>query len=116
MTGEERPWGHFDVLIEDADYKVKRVVVKPGARLSLQLHQFRAEHWYLVAGSAVATIGNDEISLREGQSVDIPREAKHRIECVSDESLVFIEVQRGESVEEDDIIRFEDDYGRTKGV
>ncbi|HKX32134.1 MAG TPA: phosphomannose isomerase type II C-terminal cupin domain [Blastocatellia bacterium] len=110
--GETRPWGSFMVLDEGAGYKVKRIEVLPGNRLSYQRHARRAEHWMVVAGTAKITIDGFQITLDEGGKIDIPVSAAHRVENPGDEKLVFIEVQRGDYLGEDDIGRLEDDYGR----
>lgn len=112
MERGDRPWGYYLVLMEDAGYKVKQFVVKPGSRLSLQRHRHRAEHWQVVRGEGVVTLGKETVRLVPGGSIDIPLGALHRVESVGEENLVVIEVQRGEYVGEDDIERFEDDYGR----
>ena len=109
-----RPWGFYEVLCDKhADHKIKRITLWPGKRLSLQLHKKRSEHWVVVSGCARVTLGKDEIILRPKESVDIPVGAVHRAENISDELLVFIEVQQGNYFGEDDIIRLEDDFGRT---
>ena len=100
------------MLHEDAGYKVKQFVVKPGSRMSLQRHRWRAEHWQVVRGEASVTRGKEIVRLFPGESIDIPMGALHRVESVGKENLVVIEVQMGEYVGEDDIERFEDDYGR----
>jgi len=115
----DRPWGYYLVLIEDNDYKVKQFVVRPGERLSLQKHLKRSEHWQVVRGKALVTVGSDlnelsSVSLDPGKYIDIPLEAYHRVENTGAEDLVIIEVQVGEYFGEDDIIRIEDDYGRAK--
>ncbi len=99
-------------MSEKAGHKIKRITVHPGQRLSLQRHAHRDEHWFVVAGKALVTIDGREIPLSEGGSVDIPRQAAHRIANTGAESLVFVEVQRGDYLGDDDIIRLEDDYGR----
>jgi mannose-6-phosphate isomerase len=109
---DRRPWGYFVVLSDESDHKVKRIVVHPGKRLSLQRHRFRSEHWHVVRGEALVTRDRDEIPRRGGESVDIPLGAVHRIENRGESDLVFIEVQRGTYFGEDDIERFEDDFGR----
>jgi len=109
---EHRPWGSFEVLSDAPDHKVKRIVVRPGQRLSLQRHQLRAEHWFVVAGRAMVTVDHEEIVLDGGQAVDLPRGAWHRVANPGETDLVFIEVQTGEYFGEDDIERVEDDYGR----
>jgi mannose-6-phosphate isomerase-like protein (cupin superfamily) len=106
------PWGSFEVLSEAPGHKVKRITVEPGGSLSLQLHHQRAEHWFVVAGKGLVTVGSKRKSLRVGSAIDIPKKAKHRIRNSSTENLVFIEVQTGEYCGDDDIERFEDIYGR----
>ncbi len=107
-----RPWGYFIVLSDGKDHKVKRIVVYPGKRLSLQRHRYRSEHWHVVKGLALVTRNADAFPLREGESVDIPYGAAHRIANPGDDNLVFIEIQRGSYFGEDDIERIEDDFGR----
>ncbi len=113
IDDSRRPWGHYVVLDDQPDAKVKRIVVDPGKRLSLQLHHHRAEHWTVVRGQATVTIGDDELRVGPGQSVDIPTATAHRIANHGAEPLVFIEVQLGDYFGEDDIVRLDDDYGRT---
>jgi glycosyltransferase involved in cell wall biosynthesis/quercetin dioxygenase-like cupin family protein len=108
-----RPWGHYDNLLECDDHKVKELIVKPGERLSLQKHRRRAEYWTVVSGEAMVTVGEQEILLKPGQSVDVPRGAVHRIMNPGDGMLVLVEVQLGDYFGEDDIIRLEDDYDRS---
>jgi len=112
MTHEQRPWGSFTILDESETYKVKRIEVHPQNRLSYQKHQYRAEHWMIVAGTAKVTLDGEEITVPAGGVVDIPAGAAHRIENVGSEKLVFIEIQRGTYFGEDDIQRLQDDYGR----
>jgi len=113
MSGfDERPWGNFTVLDEAAGYKVKRIEVLPQKRLSYQKHKHRSEHWMVVAGSAKVTIEGRETILDSGSTVDVPAGSAHRIENVGSEKLVFIEIQRGTYLGEDDIQRLQDDYGR----
>jgi mannose-6-phosphate isomerase len=109
---ERRPWGTFQVLDEDDTYKVKRITVDPGQRLSYQLHHRRAEHWVIVGGDARVTLDDVMHDLGPGRSIDIPRGSRHRIENPGTEVLTFIEVQQGDYFGEDDIVRFDDDYGR----
>ena len=107
-----RPWGHYVNLLEGNDHKIKELVVNPGERLSLQKHQRRAEHWTVVSGDALVTIGEKEIPLKPGQSVDIAKGAVHRITNPGETPLVIVEVQMGDYFGEDDIIRLQDDYDR----
>jgi mannose-6-phosphate isomerase len=107
-----RPWGRYKILDESELWKVKRITVKPGQRLSYQKHFRRQEHWMIVAGEAVVTLAGKDIRLKAGQYIDIPREAGHRIANPGSAPLVFIEIQQGDYFGEDDIVRLEDDYGR----
>lgn len=110
---DERPWGSFTVLDEGATWKVKRIEVLPGKRLSYQKHAQRAEHWMIVQGTATVTLDGKDITLSATETIDIPIGAAHRIENPGAEKLVFIEVQHGTYFGEDDIVRLQDDYGRT---
>ncbi|MGH9898780.1 MAG: phosphomannose isomerase type II C-terminal cupin domain [Pyrinomonadaceae bacterium] len=109
---DERPWGSFTVLDEGETYKVKRIEVLPGKRLSYQKHKKRTEHWMVVSGTATVTLDGQDIVLQAGQTTDIPIDTAHRVENPSDEKLIFIEIQRGTYFGEDDIIRLQDDFGR----
>ncbi len=111
---EQRPWGSFTILDEGENFKVKRIEVSPGKRLSYQRHAQRAEHWYVVRGTAKVTLNGVEILVNSGEAVDIAREDAHRVENPStDEPLVFVEVQTGDYFGEDDIVRLDDDFGRS---
>ena len=110
---DHRPWGFYTVLADEPDYKVKRIVVYPGQRLSLQKHQKRAEHWYVVSGEGIVTLDRQRLNKKSGDSVGIPCGSVHRIENTGNVDLSFIEVQTGEYFGEDDIERLEDDYGRS---
>ena len=110
---DRRPWGSYTVLEEASNFKVKRIEVLPGKRLSYQKHSQRAEHWFVVEGTAKVTLDGNEITIQTGESIDIPIGAAHRVENPGDEDLIFIEVQRGTYLGEDDIVRLQDDYGRT---
>ncbi|OPX92535.1 MAG: Alginate biosynthesis protein AlgA [Syntrophorhabdus sp. PtaU1.Bin002] len=109
---DQRPWGYYRVLSDEPDHKVKRICVYPGERLSLQRHQRRSEHWYIVAGTALVVVGADEIYLKAGEAVNIPVGSVHRIMNPGAENLIFIEIQTGDYFGEDDIERLQDDYGR----
>ncbi len=114
QLSEQRPWGSFTVLEEGENYKVKRIEVSPGKRLSYQRHARRAEHWYVVRGTAKVTLNGVEILVNSGGAIDIAREDAHRVENPSaDEPLVFVEVQTGDYFGEDDIVRLDDDFGRS---
>jgi mannose-6-phosphate isomerase len=110
---DRRPWGSYTVLEEAPTFKVKRIEVLPGKRLSYQKHSQRAEHWFVVQGTAKVTLDDNEITVRAGESIDIAIGAAHRVENPGNEDLIFIEVQRGNYLGEDDIVRLQDDYGRT---
>ncbi len=112
---EHRPWGSYTVLEDRQTYKVKRIEVLPGKRLSYQRHEKRAEHWIVVEGKGIATLEGQEVELSPGQAVDIPRMAAHRMNNPGKNPLIFIEIQNGDYFGEDDIIRLEDDFGRIKG-
>ena len=107
-----RPWGTYTVLEEDPSYKIKRIEVKPGGCLSLQMHHHRSEHWIVVSGMAKVINGEKELFVRTNESTYIPAGHKHRLENPGMLNLVMIEVQSGEYLGEDDIVRFEDSCGR----
>jgi mannose-6-phosphate isomerase-like protein (cupin superfamily) len=110
---EERPWGWFEILFEEAQLKIKRIMIKPGERLSLQSHEHRAENWVVIQGQALFTLGEKTFSLGPRQAVFIPEKTKHRMENSGLENLVFVEVQTGTYLGEDDITRFQDDFNRS---
>ena len=106
------PWGRWEVLLDEAGYKVKRITVNPGHRLSYQKHFKRKEHWFIVQGEAIVTLDERQVPLKAGEHIDIDYEVAHRITNQGNKPVVFIEVQQGSYFGEDDIIRLEDDYGR----
>ena len=108
----ERPWGKYEVLVEAVGYKVKRITVTSGGRLSLQSHEHRAEHWVVVTGTAKVTVDNDVMMKEPGESVYIPLGAIHRLENETAADMILIEVQTGTYLGEDDIKRYDDIYGR----
>jgi len=110
---DRRPWGTFTVLDEGENFKVKRLEVLPGKRLSYQKHSQRAEHWVVVQGTAKVTLDDRDFIVETGQAIDIAIGSAHRVENPGDELLIFIEVQRGAYLGEDDIVRLQDDFGRT---
>ena len=112
MQAAERPWGSWAVLREGVGYKVKLIEVSPGHRLSLQLHRHRSEHWVVVSGRARVVISNQVLELLPFASAVIPVGAVHRLENPWQDPLVVVEVQRGEVLSEEDIVRLEDDYQR----
>jgi mannose-6-phosphate isomerase-like protein (cupin superfamily) len=108
-----RPWGSYQSLDQGERYQVKRIVVKQGGRLSLQMHHHRAEHWVVVRGTARVTIGDSVTFLHENESIFVPSGARHRLENPGKIDLELIEVQTGSYLGEDDIVRLEDDYHRS---
>ncbi len=113
IYSETRPWGSFHVLEEHPGFKVKRIVVNPSGRLSLQSHKHRSEHWTVVNGTATVTVGEAVVTLGRGQSIDIPLGARHRLENFGVDPVAVIEVQFGDYLGEDDIVRYDDVYQRT---
>lgn len=112
---DERPWGNYTVLDDEAtDHKVKRIVVSPGKRLSYQSHTKRSEHWFVVSGTATVVLDDVEYTVSPGSAIDVPVGAKHRCENRGSEPVVFIEVQHGTYFGEDDIVRYQDDFGRAE--
>jgi mannose-6-phosphate isomerase-like protein (cupin superfamily) len=111
-----RPWGAYTVLEEGLGYKVKRIEVVPGKRLSLQLHHQRSEHWVVIAGTARVTRGEEVYELQAGMSTGIPKETPHRLENPGQGLLEIIEIQNGLYLGEDDIVRLKDDFGRLQPV
>jgi len=109
---EHRPWGNFIVFSEAHDHKVKRIIVNPGKRFSLQQHKHRSEHWFILRGEGLVTLDDKKIKLSQYQSINIPVKTNHRMENTGDNELVFIEIQTGDYFGEDDIERIEDDFGR----
>ena len=113
MERGERPWGSYLVLDESSSYKIKRIEVLPGQRLSLQKHHHRSEHWIVVSGTALVTCGDQQQVVNVNESTYIPIGQNHRLENPGKIPLVIIEVQCGEYLGEDDIVRFDDDYNRS---
>ena len=111
---DRRPWGTFTVLDEGNNFKVKRIEVLPGKRLSYQKHSQRAEHWVVVQGTAKVTLDDRQSVLASGEAIDIAIGSAHRVENPGTDTLVFIEVQRGSYLGEDDIVRLQDDFGRVE--
>ena len=109
---ETRPWGFFETLLEEKGFKVKRILVKPGQRLSLQSHEKRSEHWTVVEGVATVTVGDVTKDYKYNQSAYIEKKQKHRLENKTTSDVTIIEVQCGDYLGEDDIVRYQDDYNR----
>ena len=112
IESEERPWGRFFVLHDEPNYKIKRIEVDPGGRLSYQYHNKRSEAWTIIEGVGSITLDCKIKEHTEGETVLIPQGVKHRIENKATKKIVFIEVQTGSYFGEDDIVRIEDDYNR----
>ena len=112
LESEERPWGSWHVIDVNDGYKIKRIHVNAGCRLSYQIHTHRSEHWVVVQGTATCTIDDEVAIVGPGQSVDVHQGARHRLANEGTEELIIVEVQRGSYTGEDDIVRLEDDYGR----
>ena len=111
-TADVRPWGKWAVVDVGPNFTVKRITVNPGGVLSLQMHYGRSEHWTIVGGTAEVTLGDETFIVERNGSVYIPPQTKHRIANRASSELVFVEVQCGERLDENDIVRFEDQYGR----
>ena len=107
-----RPWGHYDLVRAGDRFKIKHITIHPGQQLSLQMHRHRAEHWVVVHGTARVTRGEEVFTLSEKESTFIPQGTRHRLENPGSEPLELVEVQSGDYLGEDDIVRFEDIYGR----
>jgi mannose-6-phosphate isomerase-like protein (cupin superfamily) len=114
LETETRPWGSFTILDEGEGFKVKRISVNPGHKLSLQYHHHRSEHWTVVQGVATVTVGEDIKKLKVNESVYIPLKEKHALSNEGEELMQLIEVQVGDYLGEDDIVRLEDRYGRVE--
>jgi len=112
ITTSERPWGNYIKLFQESGVWVKRVEVKPGARLSLQKHEHRSEKWNIVTGKGLVVIDDKEIEVGPGSVIDVPLGAVHRIGNTGDDNLIFIEVACGDHLSEEDIVRLQDDYDR----
>ncbi|MHB1199272.1 MAG: phosphomannose isomerase type II C-terminal cupin domain [Polaromonas sp.] len=113
VARNERPWGWYETVSEGAGNKVKRIRVHPGQKISLQKHRQRAEHWVVVVGTAQVTVGERVVDLVPGQHIDIAVDAVHRLVNLTADPVEIIEVQFGHYLGEDDIVRLQDDYGRT---
>lgn len=112
MSPVKKPWGNYTVLHCEPGFQVKRVELLPGLRLSLQKHAKRSEKWVVVSGKALVTVGETHKTAEKGSFIDIPCDQLHRIQNSGKEPLIFIEVQLGDYLGEDDIVRIEDDFGR----
>ncbi|MFQ5842437.1 MAG: phosphomannose isomerase type II C-terminal cupin domain, partial [Thermodesulfobacteriota bacterium] len=108
----EKPWGHYSVIERGDGYQVKHIEVRPNQRISLQLHQRRCESWVIVQGVGMVTIGGFSREVKAFEKIFVPRGTQHRIENIGQRTLILIEVGHGDYLEEDDILRLQDDYGR----
>jgi mannose-6-phosphate isomerase len=112
MTKETRPWGYYEILYTENGMQIKRLVVRSGKRLSLQSHEKRSEHWYIKQGQALAEIEGNTYTLDVGHSITILKGEKHRVSAAGNDNLELIEIQEGTYLGEDDIVRYDDDFGR----
>ena len=112
MTKETRPWGYYEILYTENGMQIKRLVVHSGKRLSLQSHEKRSEHWYIKEGQALAEIEGNTYTLDVGHSITILKGEKHRVFAAGNDDLELIEIQEGTYLGEDDIVRYDDDFGR----
>lgn len=110
---ENRPWGSYIVLLDDENCKVKKIIINPNQAPSYQYHFKRNEHWIVIKGSGVLRLDDNEVPMKEGDSIYIPKLSKHQFKNTGDVDLEFIEIQTGEYFGEDDIVRLEDNYGRS---
>ena len=108
----ERLWGSYEIILKSDKYQIKRIMVLKNQKLSLQSHKMRDEHWVMVVGTGTVNINDNVFTLKENEHIFIPKGSKHRISNDTENDIVFIEVQYGDYLEEDDIIRYEDIYGR----
>lgn len=111
---DTRPWGSWEVIDSGNNFCVKHIIIAPGGVLSLQLHHCRSEHWVIVKGTASITLENAEFTKSAGESVYVPLMARHRIRNTTNETVELIEVQYGDNLDEEDIVRLDDVYGRVK--
>lgn len=109
---DNRPWGWYEILLTLPEMQIKRIHVELGKRLSLQSHEKRSEHWLITAGKAKVQVNDKTYELIDGHSITILQGEKHRVEAIGDDDLEFIEIQQGTYFGEDDIVRYDDDYGR----
>jgi len=109
---EKRPWGNYHIIAKNLGYQIKEIKVSVSSKLSLQKHQNRAEFWQIIKGSCKVTVGEKEYELKDNDNIHIPKNTLHRIENTGNQELIFIEIQLGMDIKEEDIVRIEDDYGR----
>ena len=109
---EERPWGNYHIIAKNLGYQIKEIKVSVNSKLSLQKHQNRAEFWQIIKGNCMVIVDEKEYELEDNDSIYIPKNTLHRIENIGNHELIFIEIQLGKDLKEEDIVRIEDDYGR----
>lgn len=113
QSSEKRPWGSYTVLLDQDNCKVKKITILEGQAPSYQYHFKRNEHWIVIKGTGTLKLNDKEIQMKEGDSIFIPKLSKHQFKNTGNDNLEFIEIQTGEYFGEDDIVRLEDNYGRT---
>lgn len=111
-----RPWGFYENIFVESNYLIKKITIYPSSRLSLQSHSFRSEYWIVIKGKGKYIIGDNEFDFSEGNSIFIPQNVKHRLINDSSTNIEIIEIQKGEKISEDDIIRYQDDYKRNENT
>jgi len=109
---EKRPWGNYHIIARNFGYQIKEIKVSVNSKLSLQKHQNRAEFWQIIKGNCKVTVGEKEYELEDNNNIYIPKDTIHRIENTGNQELIFVEIQLGKDIKEEDIVRIEDDYGR----
>ena len=109
---EKRPWGNYHIIARNLGYQIKEIKVSVNSKLSLQKHQNRAEFWQIIKGNCKVTVGEKEYELEDNNNIYIPKDTIHRIENTGNQELIFVEIQLGKDIKEEDIVRIEDDYGR----
>jgi cytidyltransferase-like protein len=109
---EKRPWGNYHIIAKNLGYQIKEIKVSVNSKLSLQKHQNRSEFWQIIKGNCKVTVGEKKFDLEDNNNIYIPKDTLHRIENTGDQELIFIEIQLGSDIKEEDIVRIEDDYGR----
>ena len=107
-----KPWGSYEILAKGDKYRIKKLIIKSGGTLSLQSHNYRSEHWVVIEGKAEITLETNIINLKSNDSIFIPKESKHRISNKEQHNLIIIEVLHGDTLEEEDIVRYQDIYDR----
>tara|TARA_B100000886_G_C20400520_1_gene482378 strand:- start:879 stop:1220 length:342 start_codon:yes stop_codon:yes gene_type:complete len=112
MEKNYRPWGFYENILVESNYLIKKITILPSSRLSLQSHSYRSEYWIVIKGKGKYVVGDNKFDFSEGNSIFIPQNVKHRLINDSSTNIEIIEIQKGEKISEDDIIRYQDDYKR----